>query len=182
MELEKTVRQHGKTLADLEVQWSTSGFREALFTATVQATLVENQAKIQRFARVLGFELATPDMGMAAWDDAAAFIRDIAQLGESDIEALRLLYENQSGISAGFGRVPLDPNAYTERLQDLLVGVDQAHIDRDDFYSRCARLTGFGLVLEVQRNDRRQAPADHCFRLTARGRKLIQIIDYLPRS
>ena len=69
------------------MQWGTSGFREALFAATAQATLVENQAKIQRFARVLGFELATPDMGVAAWDDAAAFIRDIAQLGESDIEA-----------------------------------------------------------------------------------------------
>jgi len=78
--------------------------------------------------------------------------------------------------------VPLDPNTYTRLLKPLLDSVDASGIERDDFYSRTARLTGFGLTLEVQRSDTRQSPADHCFRLTARGKKLIQIIDGLPRA
>jgi hypothetical protein len=161
---------------------SQNGFRAALLTATAESVRIESQDKIQRFARVLGFEVTRPDGGAPAWEDAAAFIRDLAQLGESDIEALRLLYSNQRDMSAGFGRVPSDPNPYTERLKPLLASVDKAGVDRDDFYSRCARLTGFGLTLEVQRNKTRQSPGDHCFRLTSRGKKLIQIIDGLPRT
>lgn len=180
-ELESAVRRHDKTLSSLASESNSSGFREALLTATAETVRIENYQKIQRFAQVLGHELAAPDLGVPAWDDAGAFIRDLAQLGDPDIEALRLLYRNQSTLTAGFGRVPLDPNAYTRLLRPLLDSVDSAGIDRDDFYSRCARLTGFGLILEVQRSDTRQSPSDHCFRLTARGRKLIQIIDNLKR-
>jgi hypothetical protein len=181
VELERAVRRHDKTFESLVAELNSSGFRETLLTATAETARIENYKKIERFAQVLGHELATPDLGVPAWDDAGAFIRELAQLGEPDIEALRLLYRNQSALSAGFGRVPLDPNAYTRLLKPLLDNVDSAGIDRDDFYSRCARLTGFGLILEVQRSDTRQSPTDHCFRLTARGRKLIQIIDNLPR-
>jgi hypothetical protein len=182
VELERAVRRHDTSLQNLETQLTASGFREALLAAAAETSRVENERKIERFASVLGFELATPDQGTAAWDDATAFIRDLSQLGESDIEAMKLLYANQSTQSAGFGRVPLDPNVYTRLLKQLLDSVDIAGIERDDFYSRCARLTGFGLILEVQRSDVRQSPSDYCFRLTARGKKLIQIIEHLPRS
>jgi hypothetical protein len=46
--------------------------------------------------------------------------------------------------------------------------------------SRCARLTGFGLALEVQRNASYQGPGDHCFRITGKAADLLRMLDAKP--
>ena len=88
---------------------------------------------------------------------------------------MQILYSVQAPIFCS-GTVPTDPNPYTERIKDVLKAVDHAAISREEFYARCSRLNGFGLAIEVQRNDGRMAPGDHCFRLTSRGARLINMI------
>ena len=64
-----------------------------------------------------------------------------------------------------------------ERTDQLVKKVDESKIHRDDFYSYCKRLEGFGLAIEVPRNPSRMAPGDYCFRPTRRGLKLLSLLD-----
>src|SRR5882724_9587678 len=76
-ELESEVRRHERSFDDIvNLRMGEGGFRAALMTAAAESAFSESQKKIERFARVLGFELGTPDNGRPAWEDAAAFIRD----------------------------------------------------------------------------------------------------------
>jgi hypothetical protein len=108
--------------------------------------------------------------------EAAAYIRDLAQLAEADIAALRILHNIQRDLVSGPG-MTTDPNPYTQRIKEVLEAVDRAEIPRDEFYARCSRLSGFGLALEVMRNNGRMAPGDHCFRVTKRATRLLELID-----
>jgi hypothetical protein len=137
---------------------------------TIRTTDLE---KIRRFAAILGHTLTTERK--TSWDDAAAYIRDIAQLGDRDIKALQILYSVQKDLFLG-RNLALDPKSYTEKNGEVLKLAHESGMPRDDFYSRCSRLNGFGLAIEVQRNDARVSPNDHCFRLTTRGRELVSII------
>jgi hypothetical protein len=89
---------------------------------------------------------------------------------------MSLLYEAQADVVSAVGIVPTDPNPYTERLVRVLEAVDAAGIPRDEFYARCSRLNGFGLAIEVPRNNAREAPGDHCFRLTGRAARLMRLL------
>ncbi len=88
---------------------------------------------------------------------------------------MRILNSVQAPLFVG-GVLSTDPNPYTELITRVLTAVDQAGISRDDFYSRCSRLNGFGLAIEVMRNNGRMAPDDHCFRLTKRGARLVEMM------
>jgi hypothetical protein len=142
----------------------------AAINETIRTTNIE---KIKRFAAILG-HMFTSDR-KTGWDDAAAYIRDIAQLGDRDIQALQILYSVQKDLFLG-KNLPLDPNSYTEKNDEVLKLAHESGLPRDEFYSRCGRLNGFGLAIEVQRSDGRSSPSDHCFRLTTRGRELVSII------
>lgn len=84
------VRRHGKQIEDISSHFRSPEATEAFIVAVTQAILTPNREKIKRFAAVLGSE-ACSEEGEKSWEDAAAFIRDLAQLGDSDIEALQIL-------------------------------------------------------------------------------------------
>jgi hypothetical protein len=142
----------------------------AAINETIRTTDLE---KIKRFAAILGYSLRSDKK--ASWDDAAAYIRDIAQLGDRDMQALQVLYSVQKDLFLG-KNLAYEPNVYTEKNDEVLKLAHESGMPRDEFYSRCGRLNGFGLAIEVQRNDARVTPSDHCFRLTTRGRELVSII------
>jgi hypothetical protein len=144
----------------------------AAINETIRTTDLE---KIKRFAAILGYTFTSERR--TSWDDAAAYIRDIAQLGDRDIQALQILYSVQKDLFLG-RNLALKPNSYTEKNNEVLKLADESGMPRDEFYSRCSRLNGFGLAIEVQRNEARIAPEDHCFRITTRGRELTSIISH----
>ena len=150
-----------------------SEFQETIIAGMNETARTIDIEKIKRFAIIVGSSLDSKRKAKS-WDDAAAYIRDISQLGDRDIQALQILYSVQKDLFVG--KVPLDPNSYTEKNSEVLKLAHESGIPRDEFYSRCGRLNGFGLAIEVQRNDVRVSPSDHCFRLTTRGRELVSII------
>lgn len=168
---EDTIRRHERTLEELRDRIESPQFLTALTDAVTESIRTASQEQIARFGTILG------NAAVEAEDpsETAAFIRDLARLTELDITALRILYRVQKDVVSA-GPVPTDPNPYTERITGVLEAVDAANISRDDFYARCSRLTGFGLALEVSRNTMRQKPGDHCYRITARGHRLLQLM------
>jgi len=67
------------------------------------------------------------------------------------------------------------PNMFTEKMDALRSATDQ-RMHRDDFYSHCERLRGFGLAIDVPRNPARMSPDDYCYRPTRRGLALLRLL------
>ena len=178
---ELVIRGLGKDIKDLEDRLQSPEYIEALIVAVHESLRTSNLRKVQRFASILGYELALGKASLRTWEDAAAFIRDLAELGEADIQALKILDSVQSDLLDDEVKWPInvhsyDPNLFTVRHQRVLDLIDERGIQREEFYSRCSRLTGFGLTLEVPRNETRVAPGDYCFRLTLRGKRLLSML------
>jgi len=90
------------------------GFRAALMTAAAESAFSESQKKIERFARVLGFELGTLTTDVLRGKMRRHLFRDLARLDEADIER----FDCYTSIKkASFWQVSdvcrLDPNTYT---------------------------------------------------------------------
>ncbi len=161
-------------MEDIQQELKSPGFRETFIVAVTETLQSANSKKVERFALVLGYQLAAPEEERA-WEEASAFIRDLAELGDASIAALQIL-DSVQGDLVGASQTIFDPNPFTERAQALLQEVDRRGIGRDEFYALCGRLSGFGLALEVMRNISRMAPSEHCFRLTRRGKRLISML------
>lgn len=160
----------------LEARVTSQMFTEAILVAAEEAVRAASDAKLQRIATVLA-RGADPGIEISAdEDDLASFVRDIGQLSESDIRILQILHSTFADVLKTYRNLN-DPNPFTERAGELLKKVDESKIHRDDFYSSCKRLEGFGLAIEVLRNISRMAPGDHCFRPTRRGLKLLSLLD-----
>lgn len=178
--IEFEVRRQEKELKEIVDKIESPEFVETLIVAVNETLQSASKKKVARYAAVLGYSL-TAESSAVSWEDVSAYIIDLSQLGESDLEALKILYSAQSKALSE-GNFSTDPNPFTALLGDVHKAVDQFGMSRDEFYSRCSRLGGFGLCLEVQRNDVRMGPGDHCFRLTGRGKKLISMISHLDNA
>jgi cob(I)alamin adenosyltransferase len=172
-QLVEDIQRDGKEISDLSQKLESPEFAETMIAAVNESIRTTSLEKVKSFAKVLGHSLTSHER--VQWDEAAAYVRDIAQLTERDIEVLYILHCVQKELFLG-KNIALNPNSYTEKNNEVLDLAHKSGIPRDEFYSRCGRLNGFGLAIEVQRNDSRVSPGDHCFRLTTRGRELVSII------
>jgi hypothetical protein len=76
-----------------------------------------------------------------------------------------------------------DANRYTGQWSRVIgLAAERLRWHTDELYSRCARLTGFGLALEVQPNRSHQGPGDHCFRLTGKAVQLLRMLGAKPEE
>lgn len=171
---EQTIRRLERNVERLSSRLESPEFVETLTVAVNETIRTSDRNKIERFAVVLGYSVADLTKALSL-QEASAYIRDLAQLSEADIEAMRILYSIQSPLFID-GAVPTNPNPYTEVIDKVLAAVDRTRVSREEFYSRCSRLNGFGLAIEVMRNNNRMSPGDHCFRLTKRGARLVEIL------
>jgi len=124
---------------------------------------------------MLGGAVAPEDWSHVS-KDLAGFIRAVAQLQGGDVQALELLNLVFADVIKVYPNMH-DPNVFTEREQELLQAIDGAGIDREDFYSSCRRLEGFGLAMEVPRNPTRMSPGEYCFRASRRGLRLLRLLE-----
>ena len=134
--------------------------------------------KIRRFGQVVG---ATLSSDSADWERATEFVRDLEQLNDHDLAAMQLLWDMQHEQEAAPGRMHTDGNRYTGEWNRVIgFAASRLHWHSDELYSRCGRLAGFGLALEVQRNGSHQGPSDHCFRLTGKAVQLLRMLGVTP--
>ena len=173
------VRQQGEKIEalDLEKQLQMPQAKEAVITAVTEALLCADLNKITRFATILGHEF----VGKASksdWENAATHIRELSQLGDDDIQVLRILHQLQRNAFIGQEQKPDQPQ-FAGTMERVLITAQQAGMSREDVYSRCARLNGFDLTLQMER-PRGMVAVDYVYRLTRHGKHLIDILQGVP--
>lgn len=169
--------------------------KEALQVATLRDAEAFNHSKRDRYLKILGNAVRSD----ARIDELASFIRDVEMLGENDVTILKVLNKvmNKPGDWRNpSGRGVLDklhPNTFIHRSKELDKEVALAlgeNIDRDfernygslppfdreEGYSICARLQGFGLAHEIETSAREAPIGDYCFRPSKRGFMLLKLI------
>jgi len=150
-------------------------FVDSLVLAADEAQRTRSERKVERLGVVLANALLAEDYDAVAGDDLVGFIRDLSSLTEGDVKALQFLahlFRDQIRERPEMD----DPNEFTMLIGSYLRGIAGMNVHPDDFYSRCSRLTGFGLATEVGRNPTRMAPKDHCFRPTRGGLRLLKLL------
>jgi hypothetical protein len=151
-------------------------FREAVSVACEEAARAASNKKIEQMAAVLvGYVGPTPSAWAAGDEDIATMIRDIAQLGDRDIQVLDILATVHASAIAHTPNLQ-DPNQFSKETPRLTTAITDSGIHRDDFLSTCERLRGFGLGAEVLRSTSHMGPEDFCYRPTRRG---LVLLDYL---
>ncbi len=133
------------------------------------------ESKAKRFAAVVAHELV---FGKDAQEleDAASFIRALDELSEDDIRVLKHLYNHQKDVV--LENYTIDYNtvvAAGRRIEKLLRDATNLGIQMDDFYARNARLSGYGLVLPLERNTNFN-PSEYGFRITLQGKRLMEML------
>jgi hypothetical protein len=160
-----------RRLAGIEAQ-------EAIVLSLRQALVTVRLDKAERFGRVIG---TTAAQEAPNWGEAAEFIRTLEEFTDADIEALKLLWTVQRKswrVVTGAARreMTTDANDYTSTWPSVLDAAEKAGVSRDDWYSRCGRLGGFGLAGLVQSNPGYQGTGDMCYRVTGRAVRLLQLL------
>jgi hypothetical protein len=84
-------RRLDQTIESIRHLKSPHGFAQATKEAVNASLYTSNVTKIKRFAAILGFSVTHQEEN-TDWDEVASYIRDIAQLSDQDIEALKILY------------------------------------------------------------------------------------------
>jgi hypothetical protein len=150
---------------------------EAITVAVRNALNSARLDKAHRFGRIIGATLAEDAPN---WREAAEFIRTLEEFSDSDLEALRILWNNQRSayrvITNDRREMSTDANDFTGKWKDILEQASKQSITKDDWYSRCARLSGFGLTALVQSNAAHQGPDAMCYRLTGRAVRLLKLL------
>jgi len=103
-------------------------------------------------------------------------IRDIAQLGEKDLQALAMLATVHASAISHTPNLH-DPDVFSRETPTLKRKISESGIHPDDFLSTCERLRGFGLAAEVLRNTSQMGPQDYCYRQTRRGLAVLSYLD-----
>lgn len=153
-----------------------SWFKRAVKVLMIEAVSAEDEKRAESLARVAAHGSFPTRQDAHRQEDLATYIHDLARLGTDDIRMLRLLgnvytrdFTSASrGVESGVFRGQFDK--YRQAL------VDQK-IDADDAMAVCARLTGFGLALEVPRMETQQGPNELLFRPTRRGIYLLSLLE-----
>lgn len=151
-------------------------FREAVAVACEEAARATSKKKIEQMAALLiAYVGPTPSAWAAPDEDIATMIRDLAQLGDTDVRVLGILARVHASAISHMPNLQ-DPNQFSAETPTLKKAVARSGIHRDDFLSTCERLRGFGLAVDVLRNTSHMAPEDFCYRPTRRG---LLLLDYL---
>ena len=174
---------------------------EALQLATLRDAEAFNDAKRDRYLAILGSAVRSKDRV----EDLAAFIRDIEQPGEQDVVVLKVLNSVMNKLGDWQPKSDMDalrpgyqspiskpasilPSVLIQRSQELSVQTAQAlgiktdlgfpaqPFSREDAYSACARLQGFGLAHEVDAGHREIPHGNFCFRPSKRGLMLLRLL------
>jgi len=152
---------------------------DAVMAAIQAADHTARLDKARRFGEIVGNTLKQDS---PRWQEASEFIRNLEQLTDADIEALKILWKVQMTAYRSVTKPPAQPvyemstnaNDFTSTWKEVLS--DKAVISRDDWDARCGRLSGFGLTSAVQPNPVQQSPDMNCFRLTGRAVRLLGLL------
>jgi hypothetical protein len=152
---------------------ASGAYAEPIRLAMEESWRTTDTEKVKRFGAILGNSIASDDSDSPR--DAAEFVRTVAQLTDSDIQALEslcIIQNHMFGSLSGGDDPSTDPS--TTMFADIVRADGEKKLADDDFYSSCKRIEGFGLAIELPRSHLK--PANYVFRPTRRGDKLFRLL------
>jgi len=142
-ELERQIANDREKTKAVQSQVESPRFQEAVAVACEESARATNTEKVERMAKILAGSL-TPTRWSPKDEDIAALIRDLAQLSNRDIQVL-------AKLSLFFGGLMLNDSTFPDKIftdnNSQLDRIVREEGDRDEFYSTCGRLIGFGLAV-----------------------------------
>jgi hypothetical protein len=172
--LESQLGSDREKMKEVKARIDSPRFEEAIATACEESARAADVKRIERMAEVLTGSL-TPTRWSPKDEDVATLIRDLVQLGDRDIQVLETL-------SLAFGSLMItDPSLPDPRFTDnnsALDNIVRKEADKDEFFSTCGRLIGFGLGVEVTWPRNHTQPHERCIRPTRRG---LALLGYLKK-
>jgi hypothetical protein len=174
LEMEKRIGDVEDQVKAVKAKIAAPEFQEAAAVAAEEAARAVSSQKIDQFTSILvaSIDPAITELSSA---DAATLIRDVAQLGGTDLKILNLLESAYFQLFTMYPNVH-DPNVFTEDFDKFKNAILLSGLHAEEFKSLCDRLQGFGLASEVLRNPSRMSPSDFCYRPTRRGLKLLKLL------
>lgn len=144
--------------------------------------------KRERYVKLIGHALRSETQ----IEDVASFIETLRQLNERDIAVLKKLnlvmnndgdWRTHPDPSAN-DVLKVHPNTFIQRSQALAVQVAQALgqntntnlFSREEGFSICNRLQGFGLAHEIDTESRELPVTNYCFRPSVHGLTLLKLL------
>jgi len=165
---------HESDLDEVSRRLEEAEFRRLVSVTIERIFFGANEVKIKRFAAVLT-NAATIDKTDQDYEDAAAFIRALDELSEDDLRVLKHLYNHQGTLVNENHAMPY--NTFFPAMKTMLADARNLGMQMDDFFSRCNRLSGYGLALELStKHATMGSPDDFAFRLTLLGKRLVQML------
>jgi hypothetical protein len=134
-----------------------------------------NEQKTKRFAAVVASTVAFGTKTQEL-EDAASYIHALDELSEDDIRVLKHLYNHQKNLVAENHSIQYNEFFQDGRMRKLLEGAAELGMQMDEFYARCGRLSGYGLVLPLERRPDTVRTDQFAFRITLLGRRLVDML------
>ena len=145
-----------------------------------------DDAKRARYVKLIGSAVR----GEEQIQDVASFIQTIEQLNERDLTVLRVLNRVMNKVGdwkpapTTEGTATVHPNNFIQRASELSEqiavalhqSVAKSWYSREQGYSICNRLQGFGLAHEIETQQRELPLTNYCFRLSIQGTQLLKLL------
>jgi hypothetical protein len=159
--------------AALKSEWFKRGLRVAIEGASRESSEVR--------AAALGVALAygsfPNDENKHRQEDVASYIRDLSLLGTDDVQMLKLLRDTYLPVIESAPNLNL-PDAFQRHFDKFRQAATRLKIHTDDCIATCARLSGFGLTIELPRSGAaHQQSFEQFFRPTRRGLYLLSLLE-----
>jgi hypothetical protein len=163
----------GNLEASLKSEWFKRGLRVAIENAARESS--------EERAAALGVALAYgsfPDEeNKHRQEDVASYIRDLSLLGTDDIQMLNLLRDTYWPVIKSHPNLN-DAEVFRQHFNKFRQAATSLNIHTDDCVSTCARLSGFGLTIELPRGSANvQQSFEQYFRPTRRGLYLLSLLE-----
>jgi hypothetical protein len=175
--LVEQLSDEGRRIDTLERRVRGPEAEEAVVVAIQRTSNAARLDKARQYGRIIG---GTANQSEPDWQEAAQFIRDLEQFTDRDVLALKILWRLQRTsykVKEGDRRMmSTGADNYSKGWKEVLERARTSGFVQDDWYSECARLSGFGLALQVQANPSYQGPDSVCYRLTGRAVRLLNLL------
>jgi hypothetical protein len=151
-------------------------FRRGIQVMMEEAARSEDDERARRLGVAVAHGCFPGGENVHRQEDLASYIHDLARLGTDDIQMLKLL---RNAYREAIKTAPnmIEPHYFTQQFAEFKKMAAELKIHPDDCTALGARLSGFGLAIEVLFNSGSQSPGEHCFRPTRRGVYLLSLLE-----
>ena len=167
---------HEVSIDQIKERLESENIKRVVAAAAEEIFWGASNEKVRRFAAVVA-NVIEVDKSSQELEDAKSFIRALDELSEDDLKVLKHLYNHQNHRVNEQHAMPYNEFFQNNEMREMLADARNLGMQMDEFYSRCNRLTGYGLAIELSTTHGTMGdPNDFAFRMTLLGKRLMEML------